>query len=158
STLEVASDTQLNCQGHTITPLIRGTLGDVGTRSRPELAIFLLGATGVQIQNCRVEGFDHGILALNSKVPPDSSPTSFGGLRNKILQHTISVRFVVIELISVDNTDVKDNNISWLTLGGAGVFVQRDSDLVAVKNNVITGDFNAAIQGARLVPGPTGPS
>jgi hypothetical protein len=160
STLELAPDTRLNCQGHKITPVIRGVLGDASTRSTPELAIVLLGATGVQIQNCRIEGFDFGILALNSKVPADIASTSTlrPGLSNKIWQNTISVRFVGIDLISVDNTDIKDNNISWFTLGGAGVFVQRDSDFVTVKNNLITGDFTAAVQGARLVPGPTGPS
>src|SRR5262245_47931039 len=158
STLELERETRLDCQGHTITPRIRGVPGDVSTRSTPEVAIFLLRPAGVQIQNCRIEGFDHGVLALNSKVPPGSTPALLAERRNTIFQNTIRVRFVGVDLISVDNTDITDNDIRWLTLGGAGVLVQRDSDRVTVTGNVITGDFTSAIQGARLVPGPTGPS
>src|SRR5215472_5949088 len=68
-TLDLSSFTQLNCQHHTITPLVVGTGTDIAQRSQPEVAILLTGAYGVQIFNCSIHGFDSGIFAINSKVP-----------------------------------------------------------------------------------------
>src|SRR5271167_4796910 len=69
STLVLPPHTALNCKKHMMTPTSRGTVGDSTTRSVPQVAIFLVGAQGNTIQGCDLEGFDHGILVIRSKVP-----------------------------------------------------------------------------------------
>lgn len=158
-TLELGSNTMLNCQGHALTPIARGIVGDPNTRSTPEAAIFLRAVHSVSIQNCRIDGFDFGVLAMDSKLSADIKNNGVAQtIRNRVRQNTINVRFIGVHLMSVDNTEVANNEIRWFTLGGAGILVHRDSDLIDVRNNRITGDFPEGIQGARLVPGPTGVS
>ena len=65
-TLELASNTKLNCQNHKLTPKSAGS--GLSQRSQPEVAIFFNAAKNVQIQNCTIDGFDFGIFAIKSKV------------------------------------------------------------------------------------------
>src|SRR5262245_19997690 len=159
-TLELAPNTTLNCQGHALTPIARGVLGDANTRSTPEAAIFFREGHGITVQGCLIDGFDFGILGINSKLTASAkdNPGNRAKVRNRITGNRVIVRFVGVNLIAVDNTEVANNEIRWLTKGGGGVLVQRDSDFIEVKNNTLTGDFPQGIQGARLVPGPTGVS
>src|SRR5271166_4250219 len=158
-TLILPSHTTLDCKNHTITPTSPGTVGGT-TRSTPEVALFLNGAQGVTIQDCKIKGFDHGILVIRSKVPAAlrHDHEALARMRNRIVRNSIQARFVAINLVTVDNTSVDDNQITWYTQGGAGIYVQRDSDINAITNNVITGDFALNAAGAFNVPGPALPS
>jgi Right handed beta helix region len=160
STLILPSQTALNCKKHTITSTSSGTVGDSASRSAPQVAVFLDGAQGNTIQGCDIEGFDHGILVIRSKVPAAvrNDPGALAQMRNRIVHNTIHARFVAINLVSVDNTAVDDNQITWDTQGGAGIYVQRDSDINAITNNIITGDFASNAIGAVNAPGPELPS
>jgi parallel beta helix pectate lyase-like protein len=151
-TLELSSGTSLDCRGHKITPASRGISGDPTSRSKPELAVFLHDVTNVQIKNCVIEGFDHGIFAGNNKALTSGPPTSF------IVGNTIDARFVALHLTASDRFLVEGNSITWRTRGGAAVFMHFDSDQNVVKDNLIMGDFDATTQGAVLFPGPASPS
>src|SRR5262249_10236100 len=151
-TLRVKSGIKLNCQGHKITPTAPGVVGDSASRSAPELAIFMMNVEGTQVNNCDIEGFDHAILAMDSKGDADAPPDQ----RNGISHNKIVARFVGGHLNSADNCDIDGNDVTWLTQGGAGIYVQNDSDSNEVKNNTVTGDFGPKVaQGAVIFPGPT---
>jgi Right handed beta helix region len=158
ATLDITSFTQLNCQGHTISPSLEGTGTGNTQRSLPEVAILLREAYGVKIQNCIIEGFDFGIFALKSKTPKEymDDPGTLLHLQNKILENTINARFAPISLIFVDNVQIAGNVLTYNRNGGAGVLVQRDSDLNRITNNQITGNLSQS--GAVRVPGPIGGS
>jgi hypothetical protein len=49
TTLRLASDTKLNCNGHKLTPSTTGS--GLASRSVPEVSIFLNGVKSVQIEN-----------------------------------------------------------------------------------------------------------
>jgi len=153
ATLEVASNTHLNCQGHTITPFAVGTGTGASERSQPEVAILLKEAYGVKIQNCNIVGFDFGIFALKSKIPVEyrNDPAMLAQLQTKILGNTINALFVPISAMSVDNTQVAGNTITYNRNGGVGIMVERDSDMNQITDNTITG--NLSIEGAVRVPG-----
>lgn len=160
--LRLVSNTKLNCKGHRLMPTTIPPAGsDLSKRSVPEVAIFLNDVQNIQIQNCVIEGFDFAIFAIKSKVPPrlKGNQGALARRRNKILQNTINARFLAISLASVDNTEIKDNTISYTTAGGKGIYVGRDSDLNRINNNTITGNI-AATPGTPAVgaPGPAIPS
>jgi Right handed beta helix region len=156
-TLVLRSFTQLNCQGHTITPSAVGTGTDITQRSKPEVAILLTEASGVQIFNCNIHGFDFGIFAINSKVPEQvTDPAILSDRQNTILGNVINARFTPISLMFVDNTHIIDNHLSYNTNGGVGLTVERNSHRNHIINNDITGNFTA--MGAVRVPGPKGAS
>src|SRR5437867_2986566 len=72
-TLHLPSSTKLNCKGHRLVPAAAGVLDDPRTiqnefqPSQPELAIMVRQAFDTKIQNCRIEGFDFGILLAETK-------------------------------------------------------------------------------------------
>jgi parallel beta-helix repeat protein len=156
--LRLASDTKLNCQGHRLTPKSVGS--GLVTRSVPEVAIFLNGVQNVLLQNCVIDGFDFGIFAVKSKVPAAvrDSPGELAQRRNKILGNTVNARFLAVALVTVDNTEVKENSIKYTAAGGKGVYVGRDSDMNRINNNKITGDIASATSQAVGAPGPVSPS
>jgi parallel beta-helix repeat protein len=158
ATLDITSFTQLNCQGHTISPSLEGTGTGNTQRSLPEVAFLLREAHGVKIQNCIIDGFDFGIIVLKSKTPRQymDDPGTLSHLQNNILENTINARFVPINLIFVDNAHIAGNVLTYNRNGGAGVLVQRDSDINQITNNQITGNLSQS--GAVRVPGPIGPS
>jgi hypothetical protein len=126
----------------------------------PEVAVFLNGVQNVQLQNCVIDGFDFGVFAVKSKVPAEikGNPGELARRRNKILENTVNARFLAVALVTVDNTEVKDNTIKYTAAGGKGIYVGRDSDLNRINNNKITGDIAAAASQAVGAPGPVGPS
>lgn len=155
-TLHLTPGIQLDCQNHKITPVARGILGDPTSRSVPETAIFMEGGPNSQVRNCRIEGFDHGILAANHKVPASirEGPESLSDVRNEIAGNDIDARFVSVHLVSADNFWIRDNRLTWRTKGGAGVLVHHDADFAVIRDNRITGNFQSGAQGAVLMPGP----
>ena len=158
-TLELSSNTKLNCQNHKLTPKTVGS--GLSQRSQPEVAIFINAAKNVQIQNCTIDGFDFGIFAIRSKVSGTlrERQDELGRLRNKILDNTINARFTPISLVSVDNTEVKNNTIKYTTAGGKALYVGRDSDLNKIEGNKITADISpSAPKEAVTAPGPVNTS
>src|SRR5262245_22009009 len=157
ATLHLRSFTHLNCHGYTITPAVVGTGTGTTERSQPEVAILLREAYGVKIHNCIIDEFDFGIFALKSKVSEQDThdPRTLSELQNTILGNTINARFTPISLMSVDNTHVADNLLTYNRNGGVGLMVQRDSDRNRITNNRITG--NLALAGVVRVPGPMTP-
>lgn len=153
-TLDISSFTKLNCQGHRIYTSHPGS--NITDRSMPEVGIVIREAYGVKIQNCVIDGFDFGILALDSKVPEgmENDPGAMELLGNDILNNTIDGRYVPVGLVSVDNTRIKKNDISVKTDGGVGVLVLRDSDGNRIANNEISIDPNNDTSGAVKLPGP----
>jgi hypothetical protein len=160
ATLDVASFTHLNCQGHRITPTSPGVLGMTNPPSLPAVAVLLRRSWGVKIQNCRIVGFDFGIFALKSKVPAEirADPGALALVRNKFLGNTVSARFTAISLFQADNTEIAENAIAYTTLGGRGIVIELDSDLNRVTGNAITPDLTPGKSGALKVPGPMGAS
>jgi hypothetical protein len=140
--VEIGSGTHLNCRGHRIHTSLPGT--SISDRSQPEVGIFLREVEGVTIQNCVLEGFDFPILAINSKH----------GSPNSLLHNTVVGRYSGITLVAVDNTRIKDSDISYTTPGGLGIAVLRDSDNNEIKNNVIAATLNDDVSGVVRLPGP----
>jgi hypothetical protein len=147
-TLNVGPHQTLNCQSHKLLPSKRGT--SVVIRSEPEVAIFLNQAENVQIKNCFIEGFDFGIFAINSKRGAVSAP-------NKIFQNRINARFVAISFMSVDDSEIRNNQLSWTTKGGRGLYVGRDSDGNRILNNQLSAKLSNKATEAVRVPGPVKP-
>src|SRR4029453_9715255 len=111
-TLEIAPFTHFNCQGHQIFTSHPGTSAQ--NRSQPEVGILLKSAYGIKIQNCVIQGFDFGIFALKSKIPPEATadPGMLQQLGNDILNNEVRGRSAAVELVEVDNTRIKENHIT----------------------------------------------
>jgi hypothetical protein len=153
-TMEVASNTHLNCLGHRIYTSAPGT--DVDHRSNPEIAIHLAGAFGVKIQNCVFDGFDFPILAHDIKVPADamSDPTALDRLADSIDGNKIHGVFTSVELVNVDNMRITGNTITNTWGNGAGILVLRNSRINQIVNNTIT-HASSALVSLAFLPGPT---
>ena len=156
-TLRLQSGTKLNCKGHGLTPAASGVLDDPRTvanefqPSQPELAILLQRAYDTKIQNCRIEGFDFGILVAETKASGDSPDT--GQAQNKILANTIDVRTNAVTLLKSDRVLVADNQLTYAAERGRGVVVEFDSDNNRVINNTITSTDAASTGLVRLYSG-----
>ena len=157
STLRLASFTKLNCKGHRLTPADAGVLDDPRTAdnefepSQPEVAILLRHAYGAKIQNCVIDGFDFGILLLETKTPPGGRAT--GGTSNKILANTIDVRTNAVRLIRSDNARIADNRITYASERGRGLVIEFDSDDNEIVGNTITSTDAASTGRVRQLPG-----
>jgi len=155
-TLMLPSSTTLNCQGHTLTADTPGSGSTVDTyeASVPELAILLDGTTGATVTNCTLEGFDFGVVVIQSKIPEalQDNPTALALRRNKILSNTITARAVGVLLYGADNTEISTNTIRFTLGGGKGIFLGRDSDKNWVNGNIVSGSEGPGIF-ARVVPG-----
>lgn len=169
TTIEPASNTTLDCRGFALRATTLGTRIDgwPGSRSDPEVAIFLDGVQNVIIQNCTIQDFDFGIIALNSKRQITlQSATKRAGVRaktspfmpNKILGNTITARFTPISLMAVDGTEIKKNTLTYLTIGGTGMYVARNSDGNIIQTNTVIADFSSGQKGALMMPGPLMPA
>src|ERR1700752_950726 len=169
TTIEPISNTTLDCQNNVLSAATSGSGIDgwPGSRSNPEVAIFLNGVQNVVIQNCTIQGFDFGIIAINSKrqvllqsakkrarVRAKTNPF----MPNKILKNIITARFTPISLMAVDGTEIKNNTLTYLTIGGRGVYVARNSDANIIQTNRINADFSSGKKGALMVPGPLMPA
>jgi len=163
TTIEPTSNTTLDCQNSVLSAATPGTRVDgwPGSRSNPEVAIFLNDVQNVVIQNCTIQGFDFGIIAINSKrellpqrAKKGRAAKTISFVPNKILKNNITARFTPISLMSVDETEIKNNALTYLTMGGRGLYVGRNSDGNVIQSNKIIADFSSGQKGAVMVPGP----
>ena len=156
ATLELASDTTLNCRGHKIVPV---SVGSGSTRSQPEIGILLIAVQNSRLQNCVLDGFDFGVFAAGSKVSPEirNNPGALARRRNSLVSNVINARFYGIQMFNVDNTEIKGNAITFKSPGGIGIEVTRDSDLNQIRNNAVVGSFSPPIDPAPMAPGPSNP-
>lgn len=160
ATLILPSNTTLNCQFHSLQARRPGKSTAANERSFPEVAIFLNGAQNVVIKNCTFDKFDFGVFAVNSKRNPDSPPSI------QILNNIIVARFVGISLMSVDDTEIRGNQVTSIITGGRGLYVGRNSDRNIILNNTIRVDITPdpndpnlnSTQTAVRAPGPAGAS
>jgi Right handed beta helix region/Periplasmic copper-binding protein (NosD) len=160
-TLELASDTKLNCRGHKLTPATVGVLDEPRTSenefqpSKPELAILINEANSVTIQNCSIEDFDFGILSIKTKTPEDLKDNhgAVAQLSNKILQNNINVRTTGIHLLQSDNTLIAGNRVTYHSVGGRGIVLQLNSDNNKIIGNKIVSTDSASTGQVRRLPG-----
>jgi len=166
-TIELTSDMTLDCKNLTLVPDQSAPNQGVGKgidpnwptgRSTPEVAIFLRGARNVTIKNCVIQDFDFGIYAINSKLPSGplldpKNPQPKIDRQNRIQGNSITARFVPITLMHQDNTLVQNNFVTYKTVGGKGIVVERDSDLNQIVRNIITTNFVEI--DALMAPGPS---
>jgi len=115
--------------------------------SSPQVGIFVPDAHHVQIRKCHIIGFDFGIFAINGKTSAHGKEVNNTFAGNEIIAH-----YAGISLMSVDNTEVANNNITLTQIGGRAINVQWNSDGNNLHHNSITGDFDASRSGARLAP------
>jgi hypothetical protein len=139
-TLVLPSDTTLNCRGHKLSPRV-AFLTQVG--------IFLNEVRNVSIQSCIIDGFNFGIFAINSKSPtPGPAVKSFEMTRNDIRS-----LFTSVSLMSVDNAEIIDNDISYTRAGGRALYIGRNSDANKVLDNRFVADLAGGLNNALRVPG-----
>jgi hypothetical protein len=147
--LKLESFTRLDCGGYALLPKTDGQ-PLVGTQkyvaSTPEIAILLIKAYGVTIQNCRIGSVDHpfdfGVVVLGSKLPAEvlGDQGAIHQLRNKIQNNAIAGRYTGVLISQADNTAVADNQVDAVigTRAGTGIDVLGDSDLNQIKANTVT--------------------
>src|SRR5262249_45349168 len=143
STLALASFTHLNCQGYKILPASVSSTGVV--RSTPEVALFLHGADGSKIQNCRIGDatapFDFGIWVAQSKAPvhltDDPGARSFRG--NKILDNQITTSVVGLIVDMADHTHISGNTLASMHGCSTGINLAYDADNNLITDNVVLG-------------------
>lgn len=158
-TIRVPSETNLNCRGYRLTPAAPGVLDDPRSPanefqpSQPPLAILLHRSTGIRIQNCVIEGFDFGILVLDTKTPEGLSAGTIAHRRNKILSNSIDVRTNAIGLAKADNTLIADNELTYASERGRGVVLEFDSDDNEILRNTVTSTDAASTGQVHQVPG-----
>jgi nitrous oxidase accessory protein NosD len=97
---------------------------------------------------------DFGIFALNSKLLQQDrdNRVTLADLQNTILGNTINARFAPISLMTVDNTHIADNILTYNSEGGVGLTVQRNSHINHIRYNQVIG--NLTFPNAVRVPGP----
>jgi hypothetical protein len=158
-TIRVPSETNLNCRGYRLTPAAPGVLDDPRSPanefqpSQPPLAILLHRSSSIRIQNCVIEGFDFGILVLDTKTPEGLSAGAIANRRNKILSNRIDVRTNAIGLAKADNTLVADNELTYASERGRGVVLEFDSDHNEILRNTVTSTDAASTGQVHQVPG-----
>lgn len=160
TTIAIEPNTTLNCMSHTIRATKGGTGTKTGERSVPEVAFFLDGRSrqsvgnvtqNIQIKNCALRGFDFGVFGINSKRRASMTKQ----VQIQILNNTISARFVAVNLMTVDDAEIKGNTLEFKTIGGRAIYVGRDSDRNLVADNQITAKLvTTGDQNAVRVPGP----
>ncbi len=146
-TLVLLSDTTLDCQGHKLRPPRLGS----PIALVPQVGIFLNHVKNVVIKGCVIDGFDFGIFAINSKLenPLDvDKPFVVTG-------NTIKSRYTSVSLMSVDNAEISNNDISYTTATGRALYVGRNSDLNKIFDNRFVADLVLGANAiAFRVPGP----
>ena len=150
ASLDLASFTRLDCRGYRISP--RANAAGV----TPQVGIFLREHQGIRIENCVIAGFDFGIYALASKASAEVRANAgvLARRRNRIAGNVIDARVIGVALMQVDNTEVKDNAITYRTRLGRGVQVGHDSDLNVIKDNDISSFVTSTTGVVTRAPGP----
>ena len=155
NTLMLDSGTILDCEQGRISPTGYDPAKPYANPSSPQVGIFLYDVKKVTIKNCHLEGFDFGIFVMNSKVGIGDTSTNNSFTNNIILAH-----YTPISLLSVDNTDIAFNTMTFTQVGGRGITVQRDSDKNNIHHNTIKADLDLEIgraAGAYMAPAPRDP-
>jgi nitrous oxidase accessory protein NosD len=163
--LRLDSFTRLDCGGFTMLPSVVGTprIGttQVRVRSIPEIAIVLMKAHGVTIENCHIGSvaspFDFGVLVIGSKLPEDvkDDQGAIHQLQNTVQDNSIATRYNGVIIGESDDTTVKDNEVrSMVGARGVGIDVVGDSDINRIEGNSVVADSPNASTSVPLFPGP----
>jgi hypothetical protein len=149
-----AGDPPYDCGGGYIVPAALTTSTDPSNDpkryqapSSPQVGFFVPDAHNVQIRNCKIIGFDFGIFAVKGKTSAGST-----AINNTLADNQIIAHYVGISLLSVDNTEVANNQVTVTHQGGRAINVQWDADRNNLHNNTIIGDFDSARNGAFVAP------
>lgn len=162
--LRLDSFTRLDCGGYTMLPSVVGT-PRIGTKQRvrsiPEVAVVLMKAHGVTIENCHIGAvaspFDFGVLVIGSKLPEDvkDDQGAIHQLQNKIQDNSVAARYNGVIIAESDDTVVEDNDIrSMVGARGVGIDVVGDSDINRIEGNSVVADSPNASTSVPLFPGP----
>ncbi len=157
-TIELASNTVIDCQGHSLRPEVPGTehqgssSSSVPSVPSTPVACFLINdARKVKIQNCTCDDFDFGIVAVNVKAAK-TTRAYLNANRITIQGNTLTSLYQGVTIIQADNIDVTGNTIASKSGGGAAVEVMQDSDYLSFRDNQIRGSDNNPVD-APLFPG-----
>jgi nitrous oxidase accessory protein NosD len=133
STIELPSNTILDCKGKKLTPSVAGITDNPLTAenefqpSQPELAVFLNQAHGAKVQNCNIKGFDFGIYLFNSTAV------------NEISNNQLNVRTNGVMIVQSDNQLVRNNVVRYASERGHGIMTDFDNDANRIIGNNVTG-------------------
>lgn len=139
-TIDLSSGMVLDCQGHKLTPALRGkepTGTNASVPSVPVAAIFLNDATGVHVRNCVIEDFDFGIVIIRDEEAEQLSPRQRLAQRNIISASVIDTLYNGINIIQADNIEITGNRITSRA-AAAGIQILLDSDSLHIHHNQIT--------------------
>jgi hypothetical protein len=139
-TLRVPSGTKLDCQNFQLTPSVKGkeqTGTNPSVPSVPVAAVFLNDVTGAHVENCVINDFDFGIVAVNDGKAEKVAPSKRAVQRIIISGNTINTLYNTIDIIKADNIEIRNNH---LTSQGYAAAIQSllDSDFLHIHNNQIT--------------------
>jgi parallel beta-helix repeat protein len=130
-----ADDVTLDCDGHTIS--------GPGTRAEDEygfIGILLDGRTGVTVRNCRVSGFDYGIL-LTARLGSGSDG-------NRLIDNAVSGNRLSGILVNESEHNVLTGNIAYSN-GRSGFTFVGNSNIVT-GNQALDNEYNGfAVDGGR---------
>jgi len=161
--LSLDSFTRLDCGGYTMLPTMPGT-PRIGTKQRvpstPEVAVVLMKAHGVTIENCHIGSvaspFDFGVLVIGSKLPAEvlDDQGAVHQLQNKVQDNSIATRYNGVIIAQSDDTAVKDNEVrSMVGARGIGIDILGDSDGNRLEGNTVVADSPNASTSVPLFPG-----
>ena len=160
--LKLESFTRLDCDGHQILPLKKGTPENSRTAAKeykpstPEIAIVVAKGQGVTVENCRIGShdmpFDFGVVVVGAKM--SSEPAGDDSARhepNRIKDNSIAVRYAGVLVAKSDKTHVEDNHV-LVSVGakGIGIDIFADSDGNHVEGNTVLAD--ASVDANTFVP------
>jgi nitrous oxidase accessory protein NosD len=161
--LRLDSFMRLDCRGFTMQPSVVGT-PRIGTttrvRSVPEVAIVVMKAHGVTIENCHIGSvarpFDFGVMVLGAKLPAEvlDDQGAIHHLQNTVKDNSIAARYNGVIIGESDDTTVKDNEVrSMVGARGVGIDVVGDSDINHIVGNTVVADSPNASTSVPLFPG-----
>jgi parallel beta-helix repeat protein len=130
-----ADDVTLNCAGHTIS--------GPGTRAEDEygfIGILLDGRTGVTVRNCRVSGFDYGIL-LTARLGSGSDG-------NRLIDNAVSGNRLSGISVNESEHNVLTGNIAYANGRNGFAFVGNSN--IVTGNQALDNEYNGfAVAGGR---------
>jgi nitrous oxidase accessory protein NosD len=165
--LRLDSFTRLDCGGYTMRPKVVGTPrittpppAKPRVISTPEVAIVLMKAHGVTIENCHIgtvaSPFDFGVMVLGSKLPAEvlGDQSAIHQLQNTVRDNSIATRYNGVIIGESDDTTVKDNEVrSMVGARGVGIDLLGDSDLNRLEGNTVIADSPNVSTSVPLFPG-----
>jgi Periplasmic copper-binding protein (NosD) len=165
--LRLDSFTRLDCGGYTMRPRVVGTPrittpppAKPRVISTPEVAIVLMKAHGVTIENCHIgtvaSPFDFGVMVLGSKLPAEvlGDQGAIHQLQNTVQDNSIATRYNGVIIGESDDTTVKDNEVrSMVGARGVGIDLLGDSDINRLEGNTVIADSPNVSTSVPLFPG-----